>query len=201
MSNSIRRAPSLKLAGAAASALLAGSLLMAEIPNTWSPVGQAVAAEAGKGQGGPAAGHGKSGAARGKAALSAIGGSGGTGGSGSTVSGSKLGRLNMARAFVSPGFDISKIDDPLAPIAQVALYKETLSGDATAESIEIAGVALGNAATVNPVTLETVTKVNEILGITTTWTTDQLTSIATIATETLVARRTEESSTESTTKK
>lgn len=110
----------------------------------------------------------------------------------SQVSGSKMGRLNMARAFVSPGFDISKVDDPLAPIAQIALYKELITSDPTGTNVEAAGVALGNAATVNPVTLETVTKINTILAVTTTFNTAQLQAVADKATETLLSRRTEE---------
>jgi hypothetical protein len=106
------------------------------------------------------------------------------------ISGSKLGRLNMARAFVSPGFDITKVDDPLAPIAQVALYKDIASTATSDEQAELAGIALGNAATVNPVTAETVNKVNTILGIVNESLNVDL--VAAVATETLLARRTEE---------
>ena len=118
-----------------------------------------------------------------------------TGAGGGQVSGSKLGRLNMARAFVSPGFDITKVDDPLAPIAQISLYRDTITDTYSDEALTVAGTALGNAATVNPVTVDTVTKLNSILKLQTTWTTSQLEALATKATEVLISRRTEETET------
>ncbi|MBI1397307.1 MAG: hypothetical protein GC151_15150 [Betaproteobacteria bacterium] len=159
-------------------------------------VSVAQAAEKG---GAGATGHGKHGSASTGAAAAGTGSTGKSGKPGTTgggqVSGSKLGRLNMARAFVSPGFDIANVDDPAAPVAQIALYKDLISGDYSDDALDAAATALGNAATVNPVTLDTVTKLNSILKVTTSWSTSQLDALATKATEVLVARRTEEGET------
>lgn len=129
-------------------------------------------------------------------------GGGGRGGGGTTqaaptTSSSKLGRLNLARAFMSPGFDVTKIDDPLAPLAQIALYKDIMTepGNVTAEDIETAGTALGTVATVNPVTLSTVEKVNDLLQINTSWTEADLLAVAEKATEVLLAGRDDETET------
>lgn len=180
------------VAGVGALGLVAATMIPHVGGSSFELVAAANAAE--KGAGGEK-GHGKRGA--GTSGSAATGGSTGKGGKpagtgGGQVSGSKVGRLNMARAFVSPGFDIANVDDPAAPIAQIALYKDVVTDEYSPEALDVAGTALGNAATVNPVTLDTVTKINTILQVDTTWTTDQLTALAAKATEVLVARRTEE---------
>ena len=182
------------LAGAIAVALLSAPAIsqFTDVADSLG-VGTVFAAEGGKGGPGEKGGGGQGG---GGPAMK--GGAMGKGGpsasaSASTTSASKLGRLSMARAFVSPGFDITKVDDPLAPLAQIALYKEIITSDyVTWETIEAAGTALGNVATVNPVTLDTIEKVNELLGIETSWPDVALEAVAAKATEVLLARRTEE---------
>lgn len=177
------------LAGAVAAAVLFAAPLAVNYLNIDDTLatGSAIAAEGGKG--GPSAkGQGGQGG-QGAGGASARGG--GIKPTASTSSSSKLGRLNMARAFVSPGFDITKVDDPLAPIAQIALYKDLVT-DPVLVDIDATGTALGNVATVSPVTPTTVLKVNELLGISPSLTTDQLAAIAAKATEVLLARRTEE---------
>lgn len=177
-----------------------GMLPASVVPEGMTFLGATHAAEKGgeKGGGGEK-GHGKKG--RPDSAASEEGG-GSTGKSGKPasagggqVSGSKLGRLNMARAFMSPGFDITKVDDPLAPIAQISLYRDTITDPYSDDALTVAGTALGNAATVNPVTVDTITKVNSILKVQTSWTSAQLEALATKATEVLTSRRTEETET------
>ena len=181
------------LAGAIAVALLSAPAIsqFTDVADSLG-VGTVFAAEGGKGGPGEKGGGGQGG---GGPAMK--GGAMGKGGpsasaSASTTSASKLGRLSMARAFVSPGFDITKVDDPLAPLAQIALYKDMVTGTYDGSLIDAAGTALGNVATVNPVTLDTIEKVNELLGIETSWPDVALEAVAAKATEVLLARRTEE---------
>jgi hypothetical protein len=189
---------SLATIGGLVAAVYAANVMLPDhlVPGQLSFISTAQAAEKG---GAGEKGHGKKGQTDASAAAggSASGKSGKpTGAGGGQVSGSKLGRLSMARAFVSPGFDITKVDDPLAPIAQISLYRDTVTDAYSDEALTVAGTALGNAATVNPVTVDTVTKLNSILKLQTTWTTSQLEALATKATEVLVSRRTEETETQ-----
>jgi hypothetical protein len=109
----------------------------------------------------------------------------------------------MARSFLSPGFDISKVDDPDAPIAQIYAYSQVIAAPLPADdpatteneqtaAITAAGTSLGTAATVIPVTLATVKQVNSLAGFTTTWSDTALTEVASVATATVEARRSEE---------
>lgn len=129
--------------------------------------------------------------------------SAGSGSSGSSSSATKLGRLSMAKSFLSPGFDITKVDDPDAPIAQIYAYSLVIAAPLPADdpattenetdvAINAAGVSLGTAATVVPVTLSTVKAVNSAAGFTTTWSDEALSQVAAIATTTVESRRTEE---------
>ena len=86
--------------------------------------------------------------------------SGGSGGGG--ISGANLGRLNMARALLSPGFDETKIDDDEAPLMQIVKYRDLMkAGDE--DTWQAAAQALANAATV-PISVTTVQKLNSLLG-------------------------------------
>lgn len=112
----------------------------------------------------------------------------------SSSSATKMGRLNMARAFVAPGFDISRVDDPLAPIAQVALAVELLSSPlSSTDDIDAAGTAIGNAATVIPITEDTVSRLMDLAGtpIDASWTTS-LAAVAAVATQVVEDRRSDE---------
>jgi hypothetical protein len=81
-------------------------------------------------------------------------------GSGDNISGKDLGRLNMARAFLSPGFDAAKIDDPEAPLMQIIAYKDALASS----KWDAAVLALAKAATA-PISTLTVTQLDMILGV------------------------------------
>jgi hypothetical protein len=125
----------------------------------------------GKGSGGSGGGHSDGGSGGGHSDGGSGGGhsDGGTkgqkggkagSGGGEKITGKDLGRLNMARAFLSPGFDASKIDDPEAPLMQIIAYKDAVeAGDEDA-----AILALAKAATA-PIKPSTITKLNKILGI------------------------------------
>jgi len=168
----------------------------------------------GQGQGQGSAGRGRGGPSGGGGGIGVPGGTGGgQGGDGGGTTGSGLGRLNMGRAFVAPGFDITRVDDPLAPVAQVYTYKTLIEAPLPADdpttpdvnetelAIKAAGTALGNAATVIPITYETIVKLNTLIGTTTSWSETALTDLAAIATKVVEDRRTEEGETESTTPK
>lgn len=100
-------------------------------------ISAAHAAEGGSGKGGP----GGSGGSGGSGVHGQQGGSGGagvprapegggkpddTGGGGTSSGGVILGRLSMAKAYQSPKFDPSKIDDPEAPLANLEAYRTIL---------------------------------------------------------------------------
>lgn len=179
--------------GIAAAALLALPLAVSQVTGNSFPLlsGNAYAEQgqgAGQGQGGP--GHGRDqqgggsemggggggaagGGGAGQVPSAAAGGQGqgggrepgGTGGTGSAGGGSSaiLGRLSMARAYLSPNFDPSKIDDPEAPLANIDAYKTAVElGDTNLDTL--AGF-LAKVATA-PITGASILKVNDMLGIT-----------------------------------
>lgn len=175
--------------------LLAAPLMLVGVDSgDISFISGAQAQQGGHGQGGPGGGGGGQGKGGGAGAAAAGGGAGGGGVKVPSTSTSKMGRLNMARALVSPGFDINNVDDPLAPIAQVNLAVTLLSNPMTStDDVTAAGTAIGNAATVTPVTADTVTKMMDLAGATidASWS-DSLATVAEVATQTIADRRTEE---------
>ena len=141
---------------------LTGDLLLgATVAKADQGSGGGKGGQGGQGSGGQGSGGQGSGGQGGKASK-AEGSGGGSGSSG--ISGSDLGRLNMARAFLSPGFDPTKIDDPLAPLKRIIAYStEIMDGN-----YKSAAQALADAATA-PISEATVTKLNDLLGINPSW--------------------------------
>lgn len=88
------------------------------------------------------------------------------GGSPGSTSAVKLGRLSMARAYLSPSFDPSKIDDPEAPLAYLDAYKTALEDSAnTPVTLEQLATYLAGVATA-PITGASILEVNTILKVT-----------------------------------
>lgn len=175
--------------------LVAAPLMLAGVEGSHFSIVTAAQAQqgGGHGQGGPSGAGGGQGKGGGAGAAAAGGGAGG-GIKVPSTSTSKMGRLNMARALVSPGFDINNVDDPLAPIAQVNLAVTLLSSPMTStDEVTAAGTAIGTAATVTPVTADTVSKMMDLAGATLdpSWS-DSLAAVAEVATQTIADRRTEE---------
>lgn len=230
MSTTKRRAETLFLSGAAALALAASpiafdyashhGLSVAAAQSKGGKGGSGGSGGSGQGSGGQKGGKGGQSGSQGgstqdvlrgsKPAAGSKGGSSGESGSETGGAAGKLGRLSMAKSFLSPGFDITKLDDPSAPLAQVYAYSVIVGAPlpsddpATPENeqttaIDAAGNALGSAATVVPVTLTTIKNLNTAAGFTTSWSDAALTQVAAVATSVVEARRTEEGEGETTT--
>lgn len=86
---------------------------------------------------------------------------GGSENGGDHVSGKDLGRLNMARAFLAPGFDPAESDEPEAPMVQIAAYMDALAAGQYDDAVN----ALAAAASL-PISAATVIKLDQILKVT-----------------------------------
>lgn len=83
-------------------------------------------------------------------------------------SAARLGRLNAARAYLSPGFKSERImseGESESPLYQLGRYQQALQG--AHPDVQRAGEYLGNAATIT-VTPAVVSRVNEMMGVTVT---------------------------------
>lgn len=92
----------------------------------------------------------------------------GVSGGHSSSSTARLGRLNAAHAYLSPGFQSEHImseGESESPLYQLGRYQQELQG--SNPDLQRAGEYLGNAATID-VTPAVVSRVNEMMGVTVT---------------------------------